>query len=213
MSGMGSGINDNNPTVVSAFHAALLHQGLVVLLIVLAVGLAWYALEWSHVRRAPAAKSSEWGHQDRPEYREPAGRRLLRMGFGVLWIFDGFLQGQASMPLGMPSEVIKPAAAVSPGWVQHLDNSMATVWSYHPIAVPAAAVWIQIGLGAWLLAAARGNASRLAGAASVTWGLIVWVFGEAFGQIFAPGLSWLFGAPGAVLFYCAAGVLIALPDR
>ena len=42
---------------------------------------------------------------------------------------------------------------------------------------------------------------------------MVWVFGESFGGIFAPGLTWLFGAPGAVLFYCAAGALIALPDR
>ena len=39
------------------------------------------------------------------------------------------------------------------------------------------------------------------------------MFGESFGGIFAPGLTWLFGAPGAVLFYCAAGVLIALPER
>ena len=26
-------------------------------------------------------------------------------------------------------------------------------------------------------------------------------------------MTWLFGAPGAVLFYCAAGILIALPER
>ncbi len=77
----------------------------------------------------------------------------------------------------------------------------------------AAAVWIQIGIGIWLLAAPRGLWSRLGGLASVAWGLVVWVFGEAFGGIFAPGLTWLFGAPGAVLFYCAAGALIALPER
>ena len=41
----------------------------------------------------------------------------------------------------------------------------------------------------------------------------MWVFGEAFGGIFAPGLSWAFGAPGAVLFYCVAGGLLALPER
>jgi cytochrome oxidase Cu insertion factor (SCO1/SenC/PrrC family) len=41
--------------------------------------------------------------------------------------------------------------------------------------------------------------------------LVVWVFGESFGGIFAPGLTWLFGAPGAVLIYCVAGGLIALP--
>ena len=43
--------------------------------------------------------------------------------------------------------------------------------------------------------------------------LVVWVFGEAFGGIFGPGLSWLFGAPGAVLLYCFAGVLVALPQE
>jgi cytochrome oxidase Cu insertion factor (SCO1/SenC/PrrC family) len=47
----------------------------------------------------------------------------------------------------------------------------------------------------------------------VGWGLVVWVFGEAFGSIFAPGLTWLFGAPGAVLIYAVAGALIALPER
>jgi cytochrome oxidase Cu insertion factor (SCO1/SenC/PrrC family) len=41
---------------------------------------------------------------------------------------------------------------------------------------------------------------------------VVWVFGESFGGIFAPGLSWLTGAPGGVLFYVAAGALIALPE-
>ena len=97
--------------------------------------------------------------------------------------------------------------------MQHLDNAGATIWSYHPIAAAAAAVWIQIGIGLWLLAAPRGDWSRLGGVASVGWGLIVWVFGEAFGGIFAPGLTWLFGAPGAVLFYCLAGALIALPER
>ena len=77
----------------------------------------------------------------------------------------------------------------------------------------AASVWIQIGIGLWLLIVPRGRWSRLGGLASLGWGLVVWVFGEAFGGIFAPGLTWLFGAPGAVLFYCAAGALIALPER
>ena len=116
------------------------------------------------------------------------------------------------MPLGMAPQVIEPAATASPSWVQHLDNAMATVWSYHPVSVPAAAVWIQVGLGVWLLAASKGTWSRLGGVATVAWGLVVWMFGEAFGQILAPGQSWLFGLPGAVLLYCAAGALIALPE-
>ena len=143
---------------------------------------------------------------------EPPARRLLRVGFGLIWVFDGILQGQASMPLGMVPQVIQPTAAASPTWVQHLVNAGTTIWSYHPVSAAAAAVWIQVGIGLWLLVAPRGDWSRLGGIASVVWGLIVWVFGEAFGGIFAPGLTWLFGAPGAVLFYCVAGALVALPE-
>lgn len=77
----------------------------------------------------------------------------------------------------------------------------------------AAAAWIQLGLGLWLLTAPRGWSSRLAALGTIGWGLVVWVFGEAFGAIFAPGLSWLNGAPGAVVLYIVAGTLLALPPR
>jgi cytochrome oxidase Cu insertion factor (SCO1/SenC/PrrC family) len=97
--------------------------------------------------------------------------------------------------------------------VRHVVNAGITVWNYHPVAAAASVVWIQVGLGLWLLAAPRGYWSRLGGLATVGWGCIVWVFGESFGGIFAPGLTWLFGAPGAVLLYCVAGILIALPDK
>jgi hypothetical protein len=29
---------------------------------------------------------------------EPTGRRLLRIGFGLLWLLDGILQAQPAMP-------------------------------------------------------------------------------------------------------------------
>ena len=130
----------------------------------------------------------------------------------MLWIFDGILQAQPKMAGGLASQVIQPIAAASPAWVQHLVNWGGTAWSYHPIQAGAASVWIQVGIGAWLIVASRGSWSRLAGVASVGWGLTVWVFGESFGGIFAPGLSWLTGAPGAVLIYVVAGALIALPE-
>ena len=212
MPGMSTGLSTNNPNVVSAFQSTLLHQGLVVLLILAVVATAWNLLRSVQLRHAKAAAAGGYALPSYYSSPEPAARRLLRISFGVISIFDGLLQAQASMPLGMAPQVIEPAASSSPRWVQHLDNAMATTWSYHPISAPAAAVWIQIGVGVWLLAASRGTWSRLAGVASVGWGLIVWIFGEAFGQVFAPGQSWMFGLPGAVLFYCAAGVLIALPE-
>ena len=138
---------------------------------------------------------------------------MLRIGFGVLWLVDGILQAQPGMAIGLPSKVIEPTAASSPAWVQHVVNWAGTSWSYHPLQAGAAAVWIQVGIGIWMLTAARGLPSRLGGLAGAAWGLIVWMLGESFGGIFAPGLTWLFGAPGAAALYVVAGVLIALPER
>ena len=205
MPGMNSGLNVGDPTVVAAFRAALLHQGLIALAIFAVLSVVWVS-----VRDRTASAASAAPQMAPPE---PAGHQLLRIGFGFLWIFDGLLQAQPKMAAGMPSQVIEPIAATSPHWVQHLVNWAGTTWSYHPIQAGAASVWIQIGIGLWLLAAPRGLSGRLTGLVSVVWGLIVWIFGESFGGIFAPGLTWLFGAPGAVLIYAVAGALLVLPDR
>jgi cytochrome oxidase Cu insertion factor (SCO1/SenC/PrrC family) len=211
MPGMNSGVNINDPTVVAAFKAALLHQGLIALLIFAVLGLAWVSVRaWQPFARKGAA---DVAGRPAPVQAEPAGRQVLRVGFGLLWVFDGILQAQPKMAIGLPSQVLQPVAAASPRWVQHLVNWAGTSWSYHPMQAGAAAVWIQAGIGIWMLVAARGAWSRLAGVAGVGWGLVVWVFGESFGGIFAPGLTWLFGAPGAVLLYCVAGALVALPER
>lgn len=202
MPGMDSGLDAANPALVAAFMSALLHQLIIVGVIVVVLALAYRVARnrWPSDQRAVPAP-------------EPRSRRFLRIAFGVLWIFDGILQAQPKMAGGLSSQVIQPVAAASPDWVQHVANFGGTVWSYHPVAAATAAVWIQAGLGIWLLTAAHGWLSRLGGLASVAWGLIVWVYGEAFGGIFAPGLTWLSGAPGAVVLYVVAGALIALPLR
>lgn len=209
MSGMNTGLNANDPIIVAAFRAALAHQGLIILVLLAVLSIVWVGFR----RPASAGQGGEPARGGMADAPEPAGRQVLRIGFGILWLIDGGLQAQPGMAVGLPSQVIQPAAASSPGWVQHLVNWGATTWSYHPIQAGAAAVWIQAGIGIWLLAAVSGPWSRAAGLVSAGWGLIVWVWGESFGGIFAPGLTWLFGAPGAVVFYCAAGALIALPGR
>jgi len=213
MPGMNSGVNVDDPTVVAAFKAALLHQGLIALLIFGLLGVAWVTVRAWLPAAAQEGSPEGTGGSPAPVQAEPSWRQVLRTGFGLLWVFDGILQAQPKMAIGLPSQVIEPSAASSPHWVQHVVNWAGTSWSYHPMQAGAAAVWIQIGIGIWLLAAPRGGWSRLAGLVSVGWGLVVWVFGESFGGVFAPGLTWLFGAPGAVLIYCVAGVLIALPER
>jgi cytochrome oxidase Cu insertion factor (SCO1/SenC/PrrC family) len=229
---MNSGLNPADPTLVAAFRSALLHQGAIALIFIAFLWLAWAtARTWRLTTPGPrqeagnrTARSAARGRRSggsgetrdrRPPHAgipEAAGRRLLRVGLGLLWILDGLLQAQPKMAGGLATHVIEPTAAASPAWVQHVVNWGGTIWSYHPITASAASVWIQVGIGAWLIVARRGWWSRLAGLASMAWGLVVWVFGESFGGIFAPGLSWLAGAPGAVLIYVVAGALIALPN-
>jgi cytochrome oxidase Cu insertion factor (SCO1/SenC/PrrC family) len=211
--GMNSGLNPADPTIVNAFRSALLHQWLIAAAIFVLLLLVWGTTRaWATVQVTGGEAAGAGGPAVKAP-AEPRARRLLRIAFGLIWVFDGLLQAQPKMAAGMPSQVIAPTAANSPAWVQHLVNWGGTIWSYHPVQAGASAVWIQVGIGLWLILAERGWWSRAAGLASVGWGLVVWVFGESFGGIFAPGLTWLFGAPGAVLFYAAAGALIALPER
>jgi cytochrome oxidase Cu insertion factor (SCO1/SenC/PrrC family) len=207
MPGMNSGPSPSNSILVSAFRSALLHQSVIVALIFVLLFIAWGA-----TRTAVFGNMPRLGAVERT-WREPRARRMLRVSFGLLWLFDGILQAQPQMAGGLSSQVIQPAADGSPAWVAHLVNWGANLWNYHPIAAAASSVWIQVGIGLWLIFAVRGVSVRLAALSSVAWGLIVWAFGEAFGGIFAPGLTVLFGAPGAVLLYVVAGVLLALPER
>jgi cytochrome oxidase Cu insertion factor (SCO1/SenC/PrrC family) len=209
---MGHGLQSNDPTISAAFHTALMHQFLIIALLTIALMLAWNTIRTINFRRAAAAGNSEASTPVGTPYPEPMARRVLRITFGTLWVFDGILQLQGSMPLGLPGSVLTPAASSSPGWVQHIVNVGTTIWSNHPVSAAAAVVWIQIGIGAFLLVAPRGYWSRAAGAVSAGWGLIVWVFGEAFGGLFGHGSSWLFGSPGAVLLYVVAGLLIMLRE-
>ncbi len=204
----------DDSTVVTAFRQALGHQLVVVFGLLLVLALAWNIIRTVQYRRSREAGTLDTpvADADAEPYPEPAARRLLRISFGVLWVFDGLLQTQGSMPLDLPGGVLTPAASSSPGWVQHLVNVGATIWSNHPVTVASAAVWIEIGVGAFLLVAPRGHWSRTAGAIGAGWGLVVWMFGEAFGGLFGQGSSWLFGFPGAAVLYVLAGVLVALPE-
>ena len=202
MPGMGSGLDAANPALVAAFMSALLYQLIVLAAIVVVLVVAHRIIRHRRPEGPACARAAE-----------PRARRFLRTAFGLLWIFDAILQAQPKMAGGLPSQVIAPVAAASPRWVQNVVDFGGSVWAYHPVQAAASAVWIQAGLGVWLLAARTGRPSRLAGLGSAAWGLVVWVFGESFGGIFAPQLNWLSGAPGAVAIYVVAGALIALPAR
>ena len=213
MPGMNSGINVNDPTVIAAFKAALVHQGIIALLIFGLLGLAWITVRAWRPAAAQAGGRRDRPARPRPPWPSPPGASCCGSASACCGSSTGSCRRSRRWRSGFRRRSSSPSAASSPHWVQQVVNWAGTTWSYHPMQAGAAAVWIQIGIGIWLLAAPRGGWSRLAGLVSVGWGLVVWVFGESFGGVFAPGLTWLFGAPGAVLIYCVAGALIALPER
>src|ERR1700739_2313097 len=133
MPGMNSGLNPASPILVSAFRSALLHQWLIIALIFLLLLVAWGISRTVIFGAAPGApvpgSTARW--------HEPRARLVLRVGFGLIWLFDGLLQAQPQMPGGLADQVIQPAAASSPGWVQHLVNYGVNLWDYHPITAAA----------------------------------------------------------------------------
>jgi hypothetical protein len=212
MPGMGLAPGAGNSPVIGAFHDALLRQGGLIFLVVVLLLVGWYGLRAGQLRRA-LWRGEPYPGPRPPVPTEPFARRVLRFGFGAFWIIDGLLQLQPQMPAGLPLTALRPAADTSPGWLHRLVDFGITTWTRHPVEAAAATVWIQLGIGLLLLVAPLGRWSRAAGLVGVGWGLVVWIFGEAFGGLFAPGLTFLFGAPGGVVFYIVAGGLLALPDR
>lgn len=143
---------------------------------------------------------------------EPRSRTYLRWSFGAFWLFDGFLQFQGSMPLGMANNVVAPAAVGTPSWIHSLMLHGVSIWNSHPIALAVGVAWLQIGIGLLLLAS-NGRTGRIVGAMSAMWATLIWFIGNGAGGIFISGASILFGFPGATFFYAVAGVWLALDYR
>ena len=214
MPGMGTFLQTKNPVVVSAFHTALLHQILLIGLVLVFLSLVWNILRTTQYRRSVAAgaiPAGRPGDRWRRRARRPAGASdRVRAAVDP--------RRTAAAPIGDAARACRPVCC-NRRRARRRDGSSMSCTSASgsgpttPCRPPASAVWLQLGIGALLLLAPRGRWSRFAGLAATGWGLVVWVFGEAFGGIFGTGASWLFGTPGAVLFYCVAGALVALPDR
>ncbi|MEP7369545.1 MAG: SCO family protein [Dermatophilaceae bacterium] len=188
--------------------ATLVLQILVWLLV--AGALAGAGMSWWQRRsagRQPQPPPSPNDH-DAPE---PSARRFLRIGLGLLWLVAGLLQAQPAMPAGFVAHTLDPGISSSPSWLGELVHPFAQAWEHHPVAADSVTVFVQLGLGLLLLLGGRGLLARAALWASLLWSAAVWAGGEFFGGLFAPGASWLTGAPGAALVYALAAGLLMLP--
>ncbi|MGH3733255.1 MAG: SCO family protein [Acidimicrobiales bacterium] len=143
---------------------------------------------------------------------EPRSRTYLRIIFGFFWLFDGILQFQPAMPLGLANEIVRPTVAGAPSWLQPLQLNAIHLWNAHPISLATGTAWLQIGIGLGLVVS-NGKVGRLIAVVAAGWAALIWLIGEGAGGAFAPASSILFGWPGAALFYCAAGIWIAVSPR
>jgi len=78
------------------------------------------------------------------------------------------------------------------------------LWNSHPINLAVGVAWLQVGIGLILLVS-NGMTGRIAGLVSALWAALVWLIGNGAGGIFVSGASFLFGWPGATVFYAIAG--------
>jgi len=134
MSGMTSGVGTANVLIAEAFRSALRLQMFIVTGIFALLGLVRLIAASSWPGLGQAGKGRPAGDARTVGEPEPPGRRLLRIGLGILWIFDGILQAQPAMPVGLPAQIIEPSASSSPVWVRHLVN-----WGATPAEAPAPA--------------------------------------------------------------------------
>ena len=61
---------------------------------------------------------------------EARSRTYLRVGFGLLWLVDGLLQFQPSMPLGLSNNVVAPMSRGTPSVLRTLIEHAVNLWGF-----------------------------------------------------------------------------------
>jgi hypothetical protein len=132
-------------------------------------------------------------------------RRIVQTVLGLIWLLDGALQFQSFMYGNGFILVLTSLTAGQPGWVSSSVHWGANAMQSDQVLFNTLAGLTQVAIGIGLL---YRPTVKVALAASFAWALVVWWFGEAFGMLFMNMAQPLTGAPGAVLLYVLAGLLV-----
>jgi len=137
-------------------------------------------------------------------------RRALQLLLAGIWLLDGVLQYQSFMYTKAFGQMLAGTASGNPSVIARPITWDATLVEHHLVLFNTLFATIQLLLG---LGIALRPTVRVALAASIAWSLGVWWFGEGLGGVLSGGASPLNGAPGAVILYALAAVLLWPSDR
>ena len=139
-------------------------------------------------------------------YRASDLRRRLQITLGVLWLLDAALQYQPYMfTRAFATQTLAPTAQGNPAPIAGSITWAAGLVADHPVATNAVFATAQLLLA---LGFFWRPTVKTALAASLVWSLAVWWLGEGFGGVLTGDANPLTGAPGAVILYALAAVLL-----
>jgi hypothetical protein len=133
-------------------------------------------------------------------------RRWLQIGLGIIWVLDAALQYQPYMfSRGFVTDIIDPASSGNPAAIADSVTGAGHLLLHAAALFNAVFATIQLAIGLGLL---WRPAVKAALAATIAWGLAVWLLGEGLGGILTGSASPLTGAPGAAVLYVLLAALI-----
>lgn len=129
-------------------------------------------------------------------------RRILTVCLGGFWFLDGVLQLQPAMfTQAFVNTVLVPNLQGQPPVIESLVAFGIHIFSLNVFWANFGSALIQLAIGVLLMLPFRPTIQRFGLWLSIVWALIVWIFGEGFGNLFTGSATFYTGAPGSVLLY------------
>jgi hypothetical protein len=135
--------------------------------------------------------------------------RVLAVSLGVFWLIDGVLQLQPAMfTSAFVSQVLALNLQNQPSIIVKIIAFGIHLFSINLFWSNLASAFVQILIGLLLVLPLRETSLRFGLWLSVAWSLIVWIFGEGFGNLATGSASFYTGAPGSVLLYLILAIVL-----
>jgi hypothetical protein len=140
--------------------------------------------------------------------------RILTVCLGGFWLLDGILQLQSAMfTSAFVNTVLSPNLQNQPSFIAHIIAFGINIFTINTFWFNLASAFLQLLIGASLLLPLRDTAHRFALWLSVTWALIIWIFGEGFGNLATGSATFYTGAPGSALLYLILALFLLYASK